>query len=164
MDVRAFTFCQVYLCKFPVSRLTQFFRRPYEFFQKKNKYSLSFQPSRILSAFEESSAACISDMLRQVSNGAYLDALRMAEKFILHVEVLFGTIDDLEWVFAERGFKGVFLYSFNFIHSCSSFLPPSLFLIQGCPTFAKPACSAEKQSTFSPSYPTRRKRDHGGWA
>ena len=51
----------------------------------------------VLSAFEESSAACISDMLRQVSNGQYLDAIRMAEKFILHVEVLFATIDDLEY-------------------------------------------------------------------
>ncbi|KAG5219904.1 LIM-domain-containing protein [Salix suchowensis] len=46
----------------------------------------------VLSAFEESSAACISDMLRQVSNGQYLDAIRMAEKFILHVEVLFATM------------------------------------------------------------------------
>jgi len=63
--------------------------------------------SSVLSAFEESSAACISDMLRQVSAGAYLDAIRMAEKFILHVEVLFGTIDDLEWIFVTRGVKGV---------------------------------------------------------
>ena len=61
---------------------------------------------RVLSAFEESSAACISDMLRQVSNGAYLDAIRMAEKFILHVEVLFGTIDDLEFHFASLNMKG----------------------------------------------------------
>jgi hypothetical protein len=61
---------------------------------------------RVLSAFEESSAACISDMLRQVSNGAYLDAIRMAEKFILHVEVLFGTIDDLEFYFASLIMKG----------------------------------------------------------
>ena len=62
--------------------------------------------SSVLSAFEESSAACISDMLRQVSNGAYLDAIRMAEKFILHVEVLFGTIDDLEFHFACLNMKG----------------------------------------------------------
>ncbi|KIM38387.1 hypothetical protein M413DRAFT_30219 [Hebeloma cylindrosporum] len=61
----------------------------------------------VLSAYEESSAACISDMLRQVSVGAYLDAVRMAERFILHVEVLFATIDDMEWVFAERGSKGM---------------------------------------------------------
>ena len=60
----------------------------------------------VLSAFEESSAACISDMLRQVSNGQYLDAIRMAEKFILHVEVLFGAIDDLEHHFASNGLKG----------------------------------------------------------
>ncbi|KAF8892087.1 hypothetical protein BD779DRAFT_1510773 [Infundibulicybe gibba] len=61
----------------------------------------------VLSAFEESSAACISDMLRQVSNGQYLDAIRMAEKFILHVEVLFATIDDLEYYFARLNMKGM---------------------------------------------------------
>ena len=60
----------------------------------------------VLSAFEESSAACISDMLRQVSNGQYLEAIRMAEKFILHVEVLFATIDDLEYHFARLRLKG----------------------------------------------------------
>ncbi|KAJ3809037.1 hypothetical protein F5876DRAFT_78137 [Lentinula aff. lateritia] len=60
----------------------------------------------VLSAFEESSAACISDMLRQVSNGQYLDAIRMAEKFILHVEVLFASIDDLEFHFARLNMKG----------------------------------------------------------
>ncbi|KAL0576453.1 Rho-type GTPase activating protein Rga1 [Marasmius crinis-equi] len=61
----------------------------------------------VLSAFEESSAACISDMLRQVSNGQYLDAIRMAEKFILHVEVLFATIDDLEFQFSRLNMKGM---------------------------------------------------------
>ncbi|KAF8631853.1 hypothetical protein AX15_002123 [Amanita polypyramis BW_CC] len=61
----------------------------------------------VLSAFEESSAACISDMLRQVSNGQYLDAIRMAEKFILHVEVLFATIDDLEFHFTRLIQKGM---------------------------------------------------------
>lgn len=59
----------------------------------------------MLSAFEESSAACISDMLRFVSNGQYLDAVRMAEKFILHVEVLFATIDDLEVQFLSLNLK-----------------------------------------------------------
>ncbi|THH12825.1 hypothetical protein EW146_g7338, partial [Bondarzewia mesenterica] len=61
----------------------------------------------VLSAFEESSAACISDMLRQVSSGQYLEAIRMAEKFILHVEVLFATIDDLEHYFAHLNLKGM---------------------------------------------------------
>jgi hypothetical protein len=60
----------------------------------------------ILSAFEESSAACISDMLKHVSDGQYLDAIRNAEKFILHVEVLFAAIDDLEYYFAVRNLKG----------------------------------------------------------
>jgi len=46
-------------------------------------------------------------MLRQVSHGAYLEAIRMAEKFILHVEVLFGAIDDLEFHFASLGVRGL---------------------------------------------------------
>jgi hypothetical protein len=49
-----------------------------------------------LSAFEESSAACISEMLLHVSSGAYLDGVRMAGAFIVHVEVLFNSIDMLE--------------------------------------------------------------------
>lgn len=61
----------------------------------------------VLSAFEESSAACISDMLRYVSSGQYLEAIQMAEKFILHVEVLFATIDDLEWHFGHLSIKGM---------------------------------------------------------
>lgn len=65
---------------------------------------------RILSAFEESSAACISDMLRHVSDSQYLEAIRNAEKFILHVEVLFATIDDLEYIFTLLGIKGALLH------------------------------------------------------
>lgn len=63
--------------------------------------------SRILSAYEESSAAAVSNMLRQVSSGLYLEAIRMAEGTVLHVEVLFATIDDLEWNFAWLGVKGM---------------------------------------------------------
>jgi hypothetical protein len=59
-----------------------------------------------LSSFEESSAACISDMLRHVSAGQYVDAICMAEKFILHVEVLFAAIDDLESYFSKLNVKG----------------------------------------------------------
>ncbi|KAI9435974.1 RhoGAP-domain-containing protein [Lactarius indigo] len=61
----------------------------------------------VLSAYEESSAAGISDTLRHVSNGAYLEAIRMAERTVLHVEALFATIDDLEWRFAQLGVKGM---------------------------------------------------------
>jgi dolichyl-phosphate-mannose--protein O-mannosyl transferase len=50
----------------------------------------------LLSAFEESSAACISDMLLHVSNGAYIEGSLMAAKFIIHVEVLFEAIDALD--------------------------------------------------------------------
>ena len=56
-------------------------------------------------------------MLRQVSNGQYLEAIRMAEKFILHVEVLFATIDDLEWQFSRLNLKGASL------PLCGSLLP-----------------------------------------
>ena len=80
-------------------------------FQKVYQIALLKDPqrlcrARVLSTFEESSPACISDMLRHVSSGQYLEAIRMAEKFILHVEVLFATIDDLEWHFAQLTMKG----------------------------------------------------------
>ena len=49
--------------------------------------------------FEESSAACISDMLRQVYGELYLEAICMVEKFILHIEVFFVMSNDLEAYF-----------------------------------------------------------------
>lgn len=49
----------------------------------------------VLSAFEESSAACISDMLLHVSNGGFLDGVLVAKRFISHVEVLFRSMDRL---------------------------------------------------------------------
>ena len=67
--------------------------------------------ARVLSSFEESSAASISDMLRQVSGGKYLEAIRMADRFILHIEVLFATIDDLEYQFAHLNLEGARLSS-----------------------------------------------------
>lgn len=66
---------------------------------------------RVLSAFEESSAACISEMLRFVSGGQYIDAIMMAERFILHVEILFAAIDDLEAQFAMEKAKGQLSWS-----------------------------------------------------
>ncbi|KAF9178839.1 hypothetical protein BGZ50_007441 [Haplosporangium sp. Z 11] len=62
-----------------------------------------YQIWTVLSAFEESSAGCISEMLLHVSNGAYYDGVQMAEKFILHVEILFSAIDDLEAQMKEVG-------------------------------------------------------------
>lgn len=62
----------------------------------------------VLSTFEESAAACISEMLRFVSNGQYLEGVRMAEKFVLHVETLFAATDDLNALFRYAGDKGVY--------------------------------------------------------
>ncbi|BFZ53705.1 Rho-type GTPase activating protein Rga1 [Savitreella phatthalungensis] len=55
----------------------------------------------VLSSFEESSASCISDMLLNVSNGAYIDGVLAAVKFIAHVEVLFAALDQLEIAIAQ---------------------------------------------------------------
>lgn len=61
----------------------------------------------ILSGFEESSAGCISDMLLEVSNAAYIDGVIIAKKFIWHVDVLFGAIDGLSQFIASHGLKGM---------------------------------------------------------
>ncbi|CAG8518695.1 5261_t:CDS:10 [Ambispora leptoticha] len=61
----------------------------------------------VLSAFEESSASCISDMLLHVSNGAYIDGVKMAEKFIMHVEILFIAIDELEFQLTQASGQGL---------------------------------------------------------
>jgi len=60
----------------------------------------------ILSAFEESSAACISDMLLHVSNGTYVEGVFVAKRFIWHVEVLFGATDRLDRCVISEGLKG----------------------------------------------------------
>ncbi|KAG0287874.1 hypothetical protein BGZ97_006969, partial [Linnemannia gamsii] len=62
-----------------------------------------YQIWTVLSAFEESSAGCISEMLLHVSNGAYYDGVQMAGRFILHVDILFSAIDDLEAQMKEVG-------------------------------------------------------------
>ncbi|KAK5117613.1 hypothetical protein LTR62_005036 [Meristemomyces frigidus] len=49
-----------------------------------------------LSSFEEKSATCISDMLLHVSNGAYMDGVVAAKKFITHVDLLFASADELD--------------------------------------------------------------------
>lgn len=61
---------------------------------------------RILSTFEESSATCISDMLLNVSNGAYIDGVVVAKRFIGHVDVLFLAIDGLAALMKEQDMKG----------------------------------------------------------
>ncbi|POR38884.1 Rho-type GTPase-activating protein 1 [Tolypocladium paradoxum] len=61
----------------------------------------------VLSTFEESSAACISDMLLHVSNGSYVDGVLVAKRFIWHVEVLFQSADRLDALVLSRNGKGM---------------------------------------------------------
>lgn len=61
----------------------------------------------VLSTFEESSAACISDMLLHVSNGAYMDGVFVAKKFILHVDILFGSADRLDQTMKRLEMNGM---------------------------------------------------------
>ncbi|TDZ12832.1 Rho-type GTPase-activating protein 1 [Colletotrichum spinosum] len=61
----------------------------------------------VLSTFEESSAACISDMLLHVSNGAYVDGVLVAKKFIFHVEILFQSADRLDYSMEQLKLKGL---------------------------------------------------------
>ena len=60
----------------------------------------------VLSAFEESSAACISDMLLHVSNGSYVEGILVAKKFIWHVDILFAATDRLDFLMMSEGLKG----------------------------------------------------------
>ncbi|KAF2831698.1 RhoGAP-domain-containing protein [Ophiobolus disseminans] len=62
---------------------------------------------KTLSAFEEKSATCISDMLLHVSNGAYVDGVMAAKKFIVHIELLFTAADDLDAQLLARIPKGL---------------------------------------------------------
>lgn len=48
-----------------------------------------------LSSFEESSANCISDMLLNVAAGAYTEGIRMANQFVMHLEVLFSALSKI---------------------------------------------------------------------
>lgn len=60
----------------------------------------------VLSTFEESSAACISDMLLHVSNGSYVDGVLVAKRFIWHVEILFRSADRLDQLISQKSEKG----------------------------------------------------------
>jgi hypothetical protein len=110
----------------------------------------------VLSAFEESSAACISDMLRAVSSGQYLEAIRMAEKFILHVEILFAVIDDLEGQFAVRSAKGIPSSDAFFWFTDAKLIKVSLM-------YGRPECYVERLwiSSLSCREPTKNQNSGG---
>ncbi|KAI1174981.1 rho-type GTPase-activating protein 1 [Nemania sp. FL0916] len=61
----------------------------------------------VLSTFEESSAACISDMLLHVSNGSYIEGVFVARRFIIHVEILFQSADHLDETLRKLGMKAL---------------------------------------------------------
>ncbi|KAI1437534.1 RhoGAP-domain-containing protein [Xylaria sp. CBS 124048] len=61
----------------------------------------------VLSTFEESSAACISDMLLHVSNGSYVEGVFVAKRFIIHVEVLFQSADRLDETLKQLDVKAL---------------------------------------------------------
>lgn len=66
---------------------------------KEQQLSLERMLDRIwtdLSAFEESAAACISDMLLNFAAGATVESLRMVSQFVSHVQVLFAALDALD--------------------------------------------------------------------
>ncbi|KAJ1918779.1 Rho-type GTPase activating protein Rga1 [Mycoemilia scoparia] len=50
----------------------------------------------VMSSFEESISTCINGILMHLLAGRYKDCLRQSERFIMHVDVLFASIDDLE--------------------------------------------------------------------
>ncbi|KAI5288059.1 hypothetical protein KEM54_005505 [Ascosphaera aggregata] len=60
-----------------------------------------------LSTFEESSAACISDMLLHVSNGSFADGVVVAKRFIYHVDLLFQALDGLNKSVIDTGLKEI---------------------------------------------------------
>lgn len=62
---------------------------------------------RTLSTYEERSATCISDMLLHVSNGAYVDGVMTAKRFIAHVDLLFTAADRLDNVMLNKFGKGL---------------------------------------------------------
>ena len=76
----------------------------------------------VLSAFEESSAACISDMLLHVSNGSYVEGILVAKKFIWHVDILFGATDRLDFLMVSEGLKGTSCVSSEYLEIANTCL------------------------------------------
>ncbi|KAF7982500.1 hypothetical protein HWV62_28092 [Athelia sp. TMB] len=53
----------------------------------------------VFSGFEESCAACTTEIIAMFTNGHYFGILDEAEKFALHLEVLLASIDDIQYRF-----------------------------------------------------------------
>lgn len=115
----------------------------------------------VLSTFEESSAACISDMLLHVSNGAYVDGVLVAKRFIWHVEVLFLSADRLDQLVSAKNGKGKFLMRIvslkkttrNLIHVADFVCRGKVYLMDAKPNFS--AKKSSPSSHYSPKLKTR---------
>ncbi|KAG9037664.1 hypothetical protein FS837_001398 [Tulasnella sp. UAMH 9824] len=68
-----------------------------------------------LSKYEESSLDCLSEIALHVGNGVHLLALHTAKKLVLHIEVLFAAIDELERAGAESLSQNI--YAENLFHA-----------------------------------------------
>lgn len=106
---------------------------------------------RTLSSFEEKSATCISDMLLHVSNGAYMDGVMAAKKFITHVDLLFTAADDLDWLLFTKTTRGA-LYLRNPLQTLTCADNP-----EACPILEKPSCCARRSSLSSSCSPNHKR-------
>lgn len=123
----------------------------------------------VLSTFEESSAACISDMLLHVSNGSYVDGVLVAKRFIWHVEVLFKSADRLEAMMLGRNSKG----EWSSTHDgrvrvenrpADPRAPLSAFPLQACRTAERLSFSVRKSWPSSPCFLRPKTPASGSWA
>lgn len=96
----------------------------------------------VLSTFEESSAACISDMLLHVSNGSYVEGVFVAKRFIYHVEILFQSADRLDATMVGLNEKGKHPLALNGVTL-------NLTFSQACLMGEKPNYYAKRLSPFS---------------
>jgi hypothetical protein len=96
----------------------------------------------VLSTFEESSAACISDMLLHVSNGSYVEGVFVAKRFIYHVEILFQSADRLDATMVGLNEKGKHPLALNGVAL-------DLTFSQACLMGEKPNYYAKRSSPFS---------------
>ncbi|KAI7903638.1 uncharacterized protein BX663DRAFT_507164 [Cokeromyces recurvatus] len=83
------------------NNLSQMSRSELREFHEKNEEKI-YRIWTILSAFEESAAGCISDMLLNFSEGNYVEGVKMADYFVIHVDVLFTAIDKLAKYYHEE--------------------------------------------------------------
>jgi hypothetical protein len=100
----------------------------------------TYQIWTVLSAFEESSAATISDMLLHVSVGKYIEGVNMAKRFIDHVHILFKAINLLNEMFINLNEPGELNLrtGFSCRPSCQRSMP-LLILLHPAPHFQREA-------------------------